>query len=84
LAAPVCSAPAMVPGSRIPCSRKTGENTPNWKQRTMSSRKDGEVMSPPLKPPMSVVHHGMPERPMFSPAGTCLRRSSKVESMSPD
>ena len=84
LAAPVCSEPTMVPGWRIPCSRKTGQNTPNWNQRTISSRNDGEVMSPSLNPPMSVVHHGMPDRPMFSPAGICRRRSSKVESMSPD
>ena len=46
LAAPVCSEPAMVPSWRIPCSRKTGQNTPNWNQRTISSRNDGELMSP--------------------------------------
>ena len=59
-------------------------NTPNWNHRTMSSRNSGDLMSPPLNPPMSVVHHGMPEMPMLSPAGICRRRSSKVESMSPD
>ena len=50
----------------------------------MSSRNEGDVMSPFLKPPMSVVHHGMPDRPMFSPAGIWRRRSSNVESISPD
>ena len=84
LAAPVCSDPIMVPGWRTPCSRKTGQNTPNWNQRTISSRNDGSLMSPFLKPPMSVVHHGMPDRPMLRPAEIWRRRSSKVESMSPD
>jgi hypothetical protein len=30
-----------------------------------------------------VVHHTMPERPMFSPARTCWLRDSQVEGISP-
>ena len=66
-AAPVCSAPIIVPGWRIPCSLNTGQNTPNWNQRTISSRNDGSPKLPFLNPPMSVVHHGMPDRPMLRP-----------------
>ena len=47
-------------GSRTPCRRNSGQKTPYWNQRTSSSRKSGSSMSPPRKPPMSVVHQGMP------------------------
>ena len=53
--------------------------TPYWNQRITSSRYSGSSGSPPWKPPMSVVHHGMPERPMFSPAGIWARSVSKVD-----
>ena len=43
-----------------------------------------EWSRPPKNPPMSVVHHGMPLKPMFSPARTCCCKSSHVEWMSPD
>ena len=33
---------------------------------------------------MSVVHQGMPEIAMFSPARTCWRSDSQVAGMSPD
>ena len=36
------------------------------------------------KPPMSVVHQGMPLKPMLSPARTCSWSPSKVEGTSPD
>ena len=44
----------------------------------------GSSGSPSKKPPMSVVHQGMPLSAMFSPARTCVRSASKVEAMSPD
>ena len=37
-----------------------------------------------MNPPMSVVHQGMPARPMFSPACSCSRRAWKVLGTSPD
>ena len=84
LGAPVWSEPTSGPGSRTPWSLKSGQKAPNWNQRTTSSRKYGVVGSPCLNPPMSVVHHGIPEMPMFSPAGICAARASNVDSMSPD
>ena len=81
---PVISVPKGVRGARKPCSRNSGQKAPNWNQRTISSRKSGSSGSPPWKPPMSVVHHGMPERPMFRPARTWWRSESQVAGMSPD
>ena len=51
-----------------PCRRNTGQNTPYWNQRTSSSRNAGSLGSPKSKPPMSVVHQGMPATAMCSPA----------------
>ena len=45
---------------RAPCSRNSGQNAPHWNQRTTSSLKSAEVVSPLPKPPMSVVQYGMP------------------------
>ena len=64
--------------------RKGGQKTPYWNQRTISSLKEGSRTSPFMKPPMSVVHQGMPLMAMFSPAGICLASTSKRELMSPD
>ncbi len=41
-------------------------------------------MYPPWNPPMSEVHHGMPERPMLSPPATWRRSESQVDGMSAD
>ena len=68
----------------MPWSRNSGQNAPYWNQRTISSRKYGVSILPPWKPPMSVVHQGMPDSPTFSPARTCFCSASKVEGMSPD
>ena len=84
LGPPVSSEPTRGAGSLTPWSLKSGQKTPNWNQRTTSSRKYGELGSPPLKPPMSVVHHGIPEMAMFKPAGIWAASASNVESVSPD
>jgi hypothetical protein len=48
-----------------------------------SSRKAGSSGWPPMKPPMSVVHQGMPATPMLRPTHTCLRRVSQSLRISP-
>ena len=71
-------------GSRSPCRRMTGQNVPYWNQRANTSRNASSSGLPPWKPPMSVVHHGMPAMPMCRPAANWLRKLSKLEWMSPD
>ena len=68
---------------RTPCNRMTGQNAHNWNKRIKSSWNSGSWISPPVKPPMSVVHHGIPEMPMLRPIQTCLRRMSNRLWMSP-
>src|ERR1017187_403075 len=76
--------PNGIRGSRKPCSRSSGQNTPYWNQRTISSRNSGSAGSPPWKPPISVVHHGSPLTATFRPALSCPRRLAKSAAMSPD
>ena len=56
-------------GSRKPWSRMTGQNVPYWNQRMNSSRYASSAGRPPWKPPMSVVHHGIPASDALRPAG---------------
>ena len=58
---------------------KIGQNAENCAQRISTSRYAGSSGSPPLKPPVSVVHHGMPDSAMFNPARICPASTSNVE-----
>src|SRR5579871_4282792 len=72
-------------GLRVPCTRKMGENVPNWNHRTNNSRNLGSFKLPPeMNPPISVVQYGIPEIEKFKPAGIWRAKVVQSLSTSPD